>query len=121
MKQFETREALLQDAIDYFWGKPERKCVNYFGACIYTPSETSEGCAIGRLLPLDLAERLGFDGVSDDEVFYSLPIWLQDMGQDFLTALQICHDKGMFADVDENDLCSRMDEHVNLDKIVFPN
>lgn len=121
MKKFETREALLQDAIDYYWGKPERKCVDESGNCKYTPSPTSEGCAIGRLLPKDIAETLPYDaGVYDSRVWDSLPEWLKAMGQEFLKDLQILHDISKFALKYERDIVDRMESHVDFSKIVFP-
>jgi hypothetical protein len=121
MKQFETREELLQDAINYYWGKPERRCVDELGNCIYPPTDTSEGCAIGRLLPLDLAERLGLDGVEDDIIFCSLPEWLQNMGKRFLVNLQCCHDFSTFSSMHMDGVYYSMQSHVDMTKIVFPN
>lgn len=121
MKQFQTREELLQDAINYYWGRPERRCVDNSGSCVYSPTETSEGCAIGRLLPLDISERLNDGtGVSDSSIFNELPEWLQDMGVDFLQALQIIHDLEYFVYKSVGDISLYMKKWVDLTKITFP-
>lgn len=121
MKQFNTREELLQDAINYYWGNAERLCVDGEGKCQYIPSKTSEGCAIGRLLPLDITESLVNTAVTDNRVFNALPTWLQDMGVEFLSKLQECHDFKAFRDKDGDEVYNRMCGHVDMDKIVFPN
>lgn len=122
MKQFKTREEILQDAINYYWGKPERKCVDDTkGNCQYMPSMTSEGCAIGRLLPEDIVDKLPPDaGVYDERVWIHLPEWLKAMGQEFLKDLQILHDLSKFALKYERDVTDRMEIHVDMGKIVFP-
>ena len=122
MKQFETREEILQDAINYYWGKPERKCVDDTkGNCQYMPSMTSEGCAIGRLLPEDIVDKLPPDaGVYDERVWTHLPEWLKAMGQEFLKDLQILHDLSKFALKYERDVTDRMETHVDFSKITFP-
>ena len=122
MKQFKTREEVLQDAIDYYWGKPERKCVDDTkGNCQYMPSTTSEGCAIGRLLPEDIVDKLPPDaGVYDERVWTHLPEWLKAMGQEFLKDLQVLHDLSKFALKYERDVADRMETHVDMSKITFP-
>ena len=122
-KQFETREALLQDALDYYWGKPERRCLMKGSEifCSYIPSETSEGCAIGRLVELDVAEKLQKTNHSiNGSLFVLLPEWLQAMGMDFLYALQKCHDKGFFKDKDKDRIKSLLGGYLDLSKIKFP-
>lgn len=122
-KQFETREALLQDALDYYWGKPERQCLMKGSdiLCSYTPSETSEGCAIGRLVELDVAEKLQETNSSiNDILFPLLPEWLQAMGHNFLYALQKCHDKGLFKDKDKETIENRLGGYVDFSQIKFP-
>ena len=122
MKEFKTREEILQDAINYYWGKPERKCVDDTkGNCQYMPSMTSEGCAIGRLLPEDIVDKLPPDaGVYDERVWTRLPEWLKAMGQEFLKDLQILHDTGRFSQLRRDDVITRMGVHVDVDAIIFP-
>ena len=127
MKQFNTREELLQDAIDYYWGRPERKCINENRVCVYSPREgsKSEGCAIGRLLPPALANKLdnypGATGVSNIDVFLDLPNWMQDLGQEFLSELQSLHDSSYFSNKDVDSIHQLMCDYVTVDNIVFPN
>jgi hypothetical protein len=122
-KQFETREALLQDALDYYWGKPKHQCLMKGSEmlCSYTPSETSEGCAIGRLVELDVAEKLQeINHAINEHLFGLLPEWLQAMGMNFLYALQKCHDKGFFVNKDKDRIKHRLCEYLDLSKIKFP-
>ena len=121
MKQFETREELLQDAINYFWGRLDRRCVDpEKGNCMYIPSETSEGCAIGRLLPIDIAQSLPNTTVENIIVFDLLPEWMKAFDIKFLSALQECHDRKAFANRDEDEVHTLMFYYVNMTKIVFP-
>ncbi len=116
-----SRIAVLNDAINYYWGKPERRCANNFGTCQYKPSDTSEGCAIGRLIPLKLAESLPQgDGVNRDVVFNKLPKRIQKLGVNFLSALQSLHDGSNFENMNETTVIHRMKDYVNVNKIVFP-
>ena len=117
-----NRIDVLNDAIQYYWGKPERRCVSINGGCQYKPSETSEGCAVGRLLPLDVAESLQQDGeVSDNRVFSLLPSNVQDLGQDFLQGLQVLHDSEYFTKCNRDCICTVMSQFVDENQIIFPN
>lgn len=118
--KFKTREEVLQDAINYFWGKPERKCVNHNGICLYTPVGESEGCAIGRLIPIEIAKKLHC-AVYEIDTFNLLPSWLKDMGQPFLIELQGCHDMGIFVNMEKELVVRHMDAYVDMEKITFPN
>lgn len=123
MKEFTTREEILQDAINYYWGKPERKCVDLGTArCQYEPSATSEGCAIGRLVDLETAKMLDMlnCSIDVDVQFEKLPEWLKKMGQDFLFALQSIHDGSKLAKCDEYEIKKHMRRYVDISKIVFP-
>lgn len=116
-----SRISVLNDAINYYWGKKERRCVNEGGTCQYKPSPTSEGCAIGRLLPLALAESLPQrEGVNTDVVFNKLPKRIQKLGVEFLTKLQSCHDGMAFADRSIHIVKNKMKNFVNVNKIIFP-
>lgn len=121
MKQFQTREELLQDAINYYWGRPERRCVNEYGDCQYIASATSEGCAIGRLLTPELAESLNPNsGIFDNNVWCRLPSWLEAMGQDFLHYMQRLHDGQYFVNRSEYQVNSYMETFVDMNIITFP-
>lgn len=90
----QKRAFYLNDMVAYYNG--ETRCTTE-GRCQYTPTEFSEGCAIGRRLPLDLCTQLdlgtkGLYGVNNDIVFERLPKWMKELGQDFLTSCQQLHD-----------------------------
>ena len=128
-KQFKTREEMLQDSIDHFWGNNKQFCaVN--GQCRYTRTDTSDGCAIGRFLPAELSERLdairlGESGVSNIEVFNQLPTWMKELGRDFLLGLQQCHDSKLFLHRSKDAIRLAFEERlvfkeIDFDKITFP-
>lgn len=97
----ERRTAVLQDTVQYYSQDPEGRRCKDLNECCYSPKTigkeaTSEGCAVGRLLPTELQELLDRDfegiGVSNDHLFYALPQEIQDLGQAFLARLQFLHD-----------------------------
>ena len=124
LKQFSTRIDLLNDAIAYYWGREERKCYNSFiGCCTYYPTTPqTDGCAIGRLIPLKLCKMLDKtgDGISYDGAFAKLPLWLQLLGQNFLTKLQALHDSNDFVYKNKEGIMYKMMDYVNVSKIIFP-
>lgn len=115
-----TRLEFLNDTITYYSENVDRRCT-YEHGCFYSPINSdkqgiSEGCAIGRHLDSELQLRLdkdsiGDSGVSNDEVFESLPTWLQELGQDFLVSIQILHDRK--ENWDSKGLSEIGKEHVN--------
>jgi hypothetical protein len=123
MKQFNTREEVLQDAIDYYWGKPERRCVKEHGTCSYIPQGESEGCAIGRLVSPEIAEELGKNGYGICVIsqFEKLPEWMKVMRQKFWVKMQVLHDCRYFANKDVNKV-QAVGKYLELDmsKITFP-
>lgn len=51
------------------------------------------GCAIGRMLPVDLAASLpSHSNVCDSVVFNVLPDEMQELGREFLQKIQFLHD-----------------------------
>ena len=120
-KEFKTREEVLQDSINYFWGRPERRCVNIYG-CSYTPSRESEGCAIGRLVELEVAEKLAKtnDPINKPKQMNLLPKWLGDMGVEFLDCLQTLHDMNAFEKKDIDYVQTLVAAYVDMGKITFP-
>lgn len=92
---------VLQETKEYYEQDTQgRRCTDG-EICMYNPSsigkqETSEGCAIGRLLTPELKEQFDTDfrggGVSSDKIFNSLPQDIRELGQGFLTRLQDFHD-----------------------------
>jgi hypothetical protein len=123
MKQFNTRKEVLQDAINYYWGKPERKCENS-RICTYIPvHQNTEGCAIGRLVDEETQHKLqeNTSSINSNTQFKILPQWLQNMGQDFLYQLQILHDFGFFAKKNVEQVTERMvGFSIDMSEIKFP-
>jgi len=131
LKEFKTREEFLQDTINYYWGRPDRTCgieePHYKGLiCQYAPvHNNTEGCAIGRVLPLELCKELdeNNDPVTAHNVFKALPKWMQDLGNDFLGSIQLCHDLRVFEMKDKQRTMSYFAanrERVDFTKITFP-
>lgn len=87
----------LNDTIKYYSVNPQqRRCISG-NACKYSPASlsitTSEGCAIGRKLPKELAIKLDKEyssGVS--LIFNILPKDMQELGKMFLVSVQNLHD-----------------------------
>jgi hypothetical protein len=124
-KSFKTREGALQDTLNYFWGRPERKCQDEnIGSCVYSPIGESEGCAVGRYLSLKLANKLdGIPfgvGVGNAQVFKKLPEWMQALGQPFWVKMQYLHDNSYFAKKDKSFVINHMEKYVDMSKIKFP-
>jgi hypothetical protein len=122
-QQFETREELVQDAINYYWGKPERQCFvkGSTTMCSYLPSETSEGCAIGRLVELEVAKKLEKENKAlDEDSFNLLPQWLKKMGQGFLMNIQMIHDEKILANKNKETVIENLENYVDFDLIKFP-
>lgn len=122
MKTFNTREEILQDAINYYWGNNERRCYHQ-GACRYTPTETSEGCAIGRLVDQITARKLAEKNHTihnSNDTFDMLPTWLKNMGREFLETLQFSHDMEWFTRKSVVTITDKMTPLVDMTKITFP-
>lgn len=119
-----NRQEFLQDTINYYWGKPERKCTNNTGKCLYAPaSDNTLGCAIGRHLPLELSKHLdsGNDtDVANPEIFDQLPDWMKALGIQFLTEVQSLHDTGKFAERVKRHILETMEFLVDMNSITFP-
>lgn len=115
-----TRIEVLNDTIKYFWGSKERQCVAN-GTCQYKATETSEGCAIGRLLTPELAASLDQNlGVVNDKIFNKLPLSLQSLGQDFLSMLQDLHDTAELLYENTEMVYARTQPFVDTNQIIFP-
>lgn len=108
MESIQTKRAVvLQDTVQYYSKDPDgRRCI-VDDMCRYSPKTlgkeaTSEGCAIGRLLPPELREELDINyynkTVRYTSLFWELPQEVQDLGQDFLTMLQNLHDVDIYWD-----------------------
>lgn len=116
-----TKLQLLNETIAYYWGRPERKCVNAKNKCVYSATETSEGCAIGRLIPADLANEFDSrDSESVGAIFNELPPEIKKYGEIFLRKLQNCHDNGYFTSKDRIGIFNIFKDLVATTKIEFP-
>ena len=78
-----------------------------YGICLYSKTNASPGCAIGRCLTPDLAKELDdiqnpdIEDTSISSLFLvgldnTLPPWMVEMGVDFLSACQSLHDRNYF-------------------------
>lgn len=115
-----TKLKLLNETIEYYWGIPERKCMNSLERCQYSATETSEGCAIGRLIPHDLSQKLDLKAATVAEIFEELPLEIQEYGLSFLTALQDAHDGNTFVKRDKLRILYLFQDQVDIGQIVFP-
>jgi hypothetical protein len=99
------REAFLNETVEYYSADPVgRRCRGRngggFDGCEYAPETlgkqaTSEGCAIGRKLPREIAlelDELQAGSVCDHLTWNRLPEELTSLGQEFLQAVQTLHD-----------------------------
>jgi hypothetical protein len=116
-----TRIEILNDTLNYFWGKRERQCI-VNGRCQYMATSYSKGCAIGRLLNPETAASLPQQiGVSSDPVFSKLPLWMKDLGQEFLSELQDLHDGNWLLDGDKHKhVKKQFAQYVDTNQIIFP-
>lgn len=83
----------LLDTAEYYNSK--NRAIGKDKLCVYSCTNESKGCAIGRFLPKAMARK--FDNYSNssiqnNEIFNSLPEDLQNLGQDFLLKIQELHD-----------------------------
>jgi len=99
-------EQILLDTLEYYSGHTERMCSTGI-KCAYSPftigaEETSEGCAIGRLIDRDLANILDEENTAitseitlEEIEVYSEPAYKKIKDNiDFFAELQDLHDKG---------------------------
>lgn len=108
MKNLKQRQAkVLQETLEYYQQDPEGRRCTYDSVCSYSPKtvgkeSTSEGCAVGRLLTPELRERLDRENEGDNsnQVFFKLPIEIQELGKGFLKGLQCFHDEDSYWDME---------------------
>lgn len=87
------RLAFLEDTAKHY-NENNRCSIN--GICQYRPSGPhTQGCAIGRWLERDnpiitLSSIPGSATIDCLEVY--LPVWMREMGMDFLRGVQVLHD-----------------------------
>lgn len=133
-----TQEEFLIEMLDYYSPDPENKrCVKdgETTICAYSPktlkSSTTEGCAIGRHLPPELAERFDIEYPNSrissfyDKEISNLPTQLKDLTLSFLVKVQNLHDikinwakKGLSAQgIDYvNKMCNSFGFKINIEK-----
>lgn len=115
MKRFKSRIKMLNETISYFWGRPERKCVDKFGVCRFSPTNThTQGCALGRYFPKKLCISL-----DKFETSPRWPKWIDD-NRDFVISLRDLHDSNAFVNKDKDKVLSVMGYFVNSGEIIFP-
>lgn len=93
------RLEVLEQTIAYYSEDVNRRCRTE-DVCCYSPltigkENISEGCAIGRLLPLELRNKLDKEFPTSNtvsKVFDMLPKEIQDLSLGFLEDLQSLHD-----------------------------
>lgn len=75
------------------WERDNRTLKNraHSGHSCYYYLEGTPGCAVGRLISEDLAKLLNNRGTANG-IFDKLPIDVQELGKDFLWAIQQFHD-----------------------------
>ena len=105
MKTQEDKLKLLEETKLYYSEDPLRRCTGHFG-CFYSGSSnkktTSLGCAIGRLIPTELAEEIDTEFKHNEQfsgvihIFDRLPTELQEYGKSYLVQLQMFHDSDSY-------------------------
>jgi len=90
------RLALIEETITHYTLKNRGEIKTSIGSkCIYSPTPTSEGCAIGRLIAdkeVCKAMDVLAGCVNDPKLESLLPTEIKELGVDFLLALQRLHD-----------------------------
>lgn len=97
-----AQRAFLADTVAFY--HTGNRCV-FGGACRYSATSSSPGCAIGRHVPdKELCRQWDSSGkvelVSSRAVFLRLPPGLQVLGSSFLRAIQRFHDTERYWDSD---------------------
>lgn len=105
-KTKEEKIQLLNETVAYYSENTARRCVIRQNMCYYYGGSNkhtkSDGCAIGRLIPKELAKALDKEYVNDilcsgvDYNFDRMPIEVQAYGKKFLTRLQNLHDYSIY-------------------------
>lgn len=100
----EKQEGFLLDALEYYCQDPEKRRCTGKHDCFYAPiTLDTQGCMIGRKLPLELAKRLDGlkesdlgTGILNNDVFNLLPNSLKELDQEFLYQCQQLHDMNYY-------------------------
>ncbi len=97
-----TQRELLVSTVQFYTSE-NRGTVPNSKACMYSKSDTSPGCAIGRFLPENVQKIfdkpdngnyiLGVEEIFENPDFVEmLPDWMLEIGEDFLSRIQSLHD-----------------------------
>ncbi len=103
----EKRLAFLNDTLAYYEADPairrnaalgDNTGFGNYAECTYAPRHAgTEGCAIGRHLPLELAKQFDHNphdtSVGNTVIFNQLPDVLKELGKVFLGDMQRLHDR----------------------------
>lgn len=104
-KTFRTKEAFLQNTIDYYSKNVKRRNMKVVGKdsanCKYNPFNTknikSQGCAIGRFMTHKNALKADKRGLTVDEILLKnkklIPVWMRKFKNEFLFCIQMLHDR----------------------------
>lgn len=116
------RRAFIEDEAAFYNSKNRAVTLDAYNneICVYTPTKNSPGCAIGRHLDRDCFVIHGsvHGGIKillysyDKEIANSFPLWMQEMGADFLKECQGLHDLKNYWN--ENGLSEDGKIHLNL-------
>jgi len=97
-----TEEEYLIDMLEYYTKDKNRRATTAVGPCVYSPTKTSEGCAIGRHLIGSLEDKKAWDcsgSISTclDSIYRRnikdiRPEWMKTMNTAFLEMIQNLHD-----------------------------
>ena len=97
IKNISERRRVFAEDLVHFYNLNNRSFSGQKYSCLYAPAHAkTPGCAIGRCLPVKLGRRL--DKLTFGSSIYAvmdqvtLPIWLTEMGINFLAACQNLHD-----------------------------
>lgn len=101
----EEKIKLLNETVEYYSADPLNRICKTDEKCVYNPKTigkegTSEGCAVGRLLPPELSLKLDNDfnnvPVTREDLFDILPEDVKNYGRSFLGSLQQLHDSSVY-------------------------
>lgn len=97
ISDIKARQRAFLDYTASFYNSNNRATAEY--RCVYRATPTSPGCAIGQFMSPDLAAKC--QGTIGDvfryaEYRHQLPIWMVEMGREFLSSIQRLHDEVVY-------------------------
>lgn len=113
----ESRRKFLEETISFY--NSTNRALDEGGNCVYHPTKNSPGCAIGRHMSKEALEKVGRSSyaVSADIVYEWLPMWIKELGKDFLVEVQRLHDR--FEYWEDTGLSERGEEYVSSIKNTY--